>query len=161
AHVIFGPFVTDPSCLYDAATGRWFLVVLTLDSLPRLVDGLQDFTGTNHLDLAVSNTSDPLGAWTIYRLPVQDDGTAGTPDHRCSPGNKVDPNRTNPKACFGDYPHMGSDANGIYLTTNEYSFFGPEFHGAQIYALSKAQLVALSPSVTVTQFDTHALDTFG
>src|SRR5512146_2869510 len=27
-------FVTDPSCLYDAATQRWFVVVLTLESLP-------------------------------------------------------------------------------------------------------------------------------
>src|SRR3954452_21400616 len=27
----FGPFVTDPSCLFDAATQRWFLTVLTLD----------------------------------------------------------------------------------------------------------------------------------
>lgn len=160
-NVLLGPFVTDPSCLFDAATGHWFMVVLTLDSVPTLVDGRQDFTGTNHLDLAVSNTSDPLGAWTIYRIPVQDDGTQGTPDHHCSPGDTADPHRTNPNACFGDYPHMGSDANGIYLTTNEYSFFGPEFHGAQVYALSKAQLAALSATVTVTQFDTHGLDTFG
>jgi len=28
----FGPFVTDPSCLYDATTGHWFLDVLTIDS---------------------------------------------------------------------------------------------------------------------------------
>src|SRR5918911_1739864 len=27
-----GPFVTDPSCLYDAATQRWFVVVLTLNT---------------------------------------------------------------------------------------------------------------------------------
>src|SRR6266496_1177031 len=31
-HNRFGQFVTDPSCLYDAATGRFFLVVLTLDT---------------------------------------------------------------------------------------------------------------------------------
>ena len=29
-----GPSVTDPSCLYDAATQRFFLVVLTLESVP-------------------------------------------------------------------------------------------------------------------------------
>ena len=68
---------------------------------------------------------------------------------------------TNPTACFADYPHIGSDANGIYLTTNEYSFFGPEFHGAQVYALSKTQLAARPATITVTQFDTHLLDTFG
>src|SRR5439155_1336046 len=38
--------------------------------------------------------------------------------------------------------------------------FGPEFHGAQVYALSKTQLVAGGP-VNMTQFDTHGLDTFG
>ena len=27
-----GPFVTDPSCLYDAATQRFFVVVLTLET---------------------------------------------------------------------------------------------------------------------------------
>jgi hypothetical protein len=159
-----GPFVTDPSCIYDAATGHWFLDVLTLDSFPqRDAQGFQHYTGTNHLDLAVSNTSDPTGDWTVYRIPVQDDGTAGTPDHHCSPSTTTQtaPLPTNPNACFGDYPHIGTDANGVYLTTNEYSFFGPEFHGAQVYALSKAQLAALAPTVTVTQFDTHGLDTFG
>ena len=159
----FGPFVTDPSCLYDAATGRWFMDVLTLDTFPKVGDdGQEHFTGTNHLDLAVSNTSDPAGTWTIYRIAVQDDGTAGTPNHGCSAGTSTSkPLPTNPTACFGDYPHIGSDANGVYLTTNEYSFFGVEFHGAQIYAFSKAQLVSGSASVAVTQFDTHGLDTFG
>jgi hypothetical protein len=159
----FGPFVTDPSCLYDAATGHWFVDVLTLDSYPQVgEDGLQHYTGKNHLDLAVSNTSDPLGAWTIYRIPVQDDGTDGTPNHHCSAGDETAaPLPTNPTACFGDYPHIGSDANGIYLTTNEYSFFGNEFHGAQVYALSKAQLASLASSITLTQFDTHGADTFG
>ena len=26
----------------------------------------------------------------------------------------------NPGPCLGDYPHIGADANGIYLTTNAY-----------------------------------------
>jgi hypothetical protein len=154
----FGPFVTDPSCLYDAATGRWFLDVLTLDTFP--AGG--SFTGTNHLDLAVSNTSDPTGTWTVYQIPVQDDGTSGTPNHGCSAGApSAPPVPTNPNACFGDYPHIGSDANGVYLTTNEYSFFGPEFHGAQVYAISKTQIASLPASLSVTQFDTHGLDSFG
>src|SRR6266498_2541001 len=42
-----GPFVTDPSCLYDAATHRWFVVVLTLETTPGGA-----FTTVNHLDLA-------------------------------------------------------------------------------------------------------------
>jgi hypothetical protein len=161
--ITFGPFVTDPSCLFDAQTGHWFLDALTLDTFPHPgTDGRQHFTGTNHLDLAVSNTSDPAGTWTIYRIPVQDDGTGGTPNHHCSAGTETAaPLPTNPTACLGDYPHIGSDNNGIYLTTNEYSFFGPEFHGAQVYAFSKAQLASRPATVAVTQFDTHGLDTFG
>src|SRR5215469_68491 len=161
--ITFGPFVTDPSCLFDAQTGHWFLDVLTLDTFPHPgADGLQHFTGTNHIDLAVSDTSDPTGTWTIYRIPVQDDGTQGTPNHHCSGGKETSlPLPTNPTACFGDYPHIGSDANGIYVTTNEYSLFGTEFHGAQIYAFSKAQLAATPTAISVTQFDTHGLDTFG
>ncbi|MDQ1422518.1 MAG: hypothetical protein QOD72_16, partial [Acidimicrobiaceae bacterium] len=161
--VTFGPFVTDPSCLFDAQTGHWFLDTLTLDTFPKPgSDGLQHFTGTNHLDLAVSDTSDPTGTWTVYRVPVQDDGTQGTPDHHCSANtDTATPLPTNPNACLGDYPHIGSDANGIYLTTNEYSFFGVEFHGAQVYALSKTQLAARPATVNVTQFDSHGLDTFG
>jgi hypothetical protein len=161
---VFGPFATDPSCYYDKDTNRWFADMLTIDVFAQddpahNISG-GDFIGTNHLDIAVSNTSSPLGSWTIYRVPVQDDGTAGTPNHGCTGiapyGQRTTP--TNPNACLGDYPHIGADANGIYITTNEYSFFGNDFHGAQIYAFSKTALASLAPTVTVTQIDTHGAD---
>jgi hypothetical protein len=142
-----GPFVTDPSCLYDSDTNRWFHVVLTLE-----VNAAGDFTGVNHLDLAVSNSGDPTGTWTIYRLPVQDDGSAGTPDHGCSGANGVGHG-----PCIGDYPHIGADRNGFYITTNEYSFFGPEFKAAQVYAFDKRALAAGTPDVAVTQIDTTGM----
>ena len=145
-----GPFATDPSCLFDTATHRWFHVMLTLDSLPN-----GEFIGTNHLDLAVSKTADPSGGWNIYTVPVQDDGTGGTPNHGCS-GTWYDGTANN--ACLGDYPHIGADANGFYITTNEYSFFGNDFHGAQLYAFSKQALAAGNPTVSVTQIDTHGMD---
>lgn len=149
---VFGPELTDPSCYFDVATQRWFHVVLTLD----VFSDNGRFKGTNHLDLAVSGTADPLGEWTIYRVPVQDDGTQKTPNHHCSTGDyPVKP--TNPHACFGDYPHIGADANGFYITTNEYSFFGPEFKAAQIYAFSKRALAANKKHVAMRQFDTTAL----
>jgi hypothetical protein len=152
-----GPFVTDPSCLFDQATGHFINLVLTLEVVPT-GSNRGRFLGPNHLDIAVSNTSDPTGTWTIYRLPVQDDGTQGTPDHHCFPSPNPSPAfRTNPRACLGDYPHIGADANGIYLETNEYDFFGNGFHGSQIYAISKAQLTSLPTSITVTQFDTATL----
>jgi len=142
----FGPEITDPSCIFDGATQRWFHVVLTLD---RAIPTSQALNGNNHLDVAVSVTADPTGAWNVYSLPVQDDGSQGTPDHHCTLGK-------NPAhgPCLGDYPHIGADANGFYITTNEFNLVSPGFRGAQIYAFSKRQLAAGVPFVNVVQFDT-------
>ncbi len=131
-------FVTDPSCLYDAATQRFFVVVLTLETHPNGA-----FTTVNHLDLAVSKTSNPAGQWNIYRIDVTNDGT--------NTGGQ------NPGPYLGDYPHMGADANGIYLTTNAYPWCCNGFGGAQIYALSKAQLAAGAANVTMVHIDTSGM----
>jgi len=137
-----GEFVTDPSCIYDAATQRFFMVVLTINpQVPGPCQGV--FSCVNHLDLAVSQTSNPTGSWNIYRLDVTNDGTnAGG---------------SNPGPYLGDYPHVGADANGIYLTTNSYPWHGNGFAGAQIYALSKAQLAAGAASVTMQHINTFGL----
>ena len=139
---VFGPSLTDPSCYYDPSVRRFFQLILTLEADP--ASGVE--TGVNHLDLAVSSTDDPRDSWTIYRIPVQDDGTQGTPVHADCP-------------CFGDYPHIGADAHGVYLTTNEVPFAGG-FDGAQIYALSKKDLVGGAVNVTLVQIDTsdHLLE---
>jgi hypothetical protein len=134
-----GQFVTDPSCLFDAQTQRWFVVALTLDSQAGgPCQGV--FSCVNHLDLAVSQTSDPTGGWNIYRIDVTNDGT--------------NTGGVNPGPYLGDYPHIGADANGIYLTTNSYPWHANGFSGAQIYALSKAQLAAGATSVTMQHIDT-------
>ena len=112
--------------------------MLTLDR----VGVTSALAGTNHLDIAVSQTADPTGAWNIYSLPVQNNGTQGTPDHGCSGS-----------FCLGDYPHIGADANAIFLTTNEFSLFGPGFNGAQIYAISKHALASGAASANVVQFN--------
>lgn len=135
----FGPEITDPSCLYDRSSKRWFQLVLTLDH----VGTTSALSGKNHLDLAVSNSPDPLGTWTIYHIPAQNDGTDGTPNHQCPGG-----------PCLGDYPHIGADKNGIYITTNEFALFAPGFTGAQIYALSKEELAEASSSINVVEYNT-------
>jgi hypothetical protein len=135
---VFGPEITDPTCLFDPTTHRFFLVVLTLEATP---DG--DLTGDNHLDIAVA--ADPTKTWNIYRLDVTDDGSNGTPVHPNCP-------------CIGDYPHIGVDSAGFYITTNEYSFFGTEYNSAQIYAFSKRALARGDADVLVTQIDTTAAD---
>ena len=128
---VFGRFTTDPSCYYDPSSRRWFLTMLSLGQDPTT----GDFTGDNSLELAVSRSKDPLGTWNLYSLPAQNDGTSGTPDHGCDGG-----------FCLGDYPQIGADANGFYITTNEYAFFGDGYNGVQLYAFSKADLASGSPS---------------
>ncbi|MFN8559147.1 MAG: hypothetical protein U0531_18020 [Dehalococcoidia bacterium] len=134
----FGPFLTDPTCYYDPDTQRWFHLILTLETNP--VSG--GFTGRNFLDLAVSATNSPLGTWNIYRIPAHNNGADGTPNHACSLG-----------FCLGDFPHIGADRYGFYITTNEYSFFGPEFTTAQMYAISKRALATGAAGVNVFLFD--------
>ena len=147
-----GPFLTDPICHFDSATQRFIHVVLTLDSTPGGA-----FTGRNHLDVAVSNTADPRGTWTIYRIPTHNDGTEGTPDHGCSPAPGTPPaSRTHPRACLADFPHIGVDRNGVYITTNEFNLFAAGFKHADIYAISKAQLVSTPLTLNVTVIDTEA-----
>ena len=137
-----GPSITDPVCIYDQAIGRFVHVVLTLDH----VGTTASLSGTNHLDIAVSDSGDPTGSWTIFKLPVQNDGTEGTPNHHCffiHNGVPVfDP-------CLGDYPHIGADANGIYLTTNEFTFFGSGFFGAQVYGIGNHVLTGGSGSAVL------------
>jgi hypothetical protein len=134
-----GPAPTDPTCLYDAATQRFFLVILTLETVP----STGSFTTVNHLDIAVSAGSDPTGLWNIYRINVTKDGT--------------NTGGVNPAPYLGDYPHIGADAYGFYITTNAYPWHANGFSGAQIYAFSKAQLAAGAASVTVVHIDTSGL----
>jgi len=141
----FGPFMFDTSCLYDPSTDRWFVTSANLDQDPTT----GAFTGTNQVWLAVSESSDPLGSWKIWSIDTTNNGANGTPDHGCLAG-----------ACFGDYPQIGMDANGFYITTNEFEFFGDGFNGAQLYALSKDDLVAGVTSPTMQLFENVPTTTY-
>lgn len=155
-----GQSITDPVCLFDTDTKQFYLVVLTLEVKPTAPRAGTD-TGKNHLDIAVTVNGDPSGAWRIYRLPVQNDGTDGTPNHGC-PGlpTPLPPALsfiTSPHACLADYPHIGADAYGIYISTNEFPLFVSGFHSANIYAMSKRALARGDSSINVTLLDTLGL----
>ncbi len=111
-------FSSDPSCFYDQDTKRFFADMLMIEYDP----ASNDFTGRNWLDIAVSDTSDPAGSWQVYQLDVTADGNA-------TDGLNI-----------GDYPQLGVDREGVYLTTNSYPFFEDGFGGAQLYAMSKRGL---------------------
>ena len=129
----------DPVCYYDPENQRFMVAITTLH-----VDEVGNYNGRNTIDLAVSNTGDPTLDWTVYYVPAQNDGTEGTPDHGCTLDGST------PGPCFQDYPHIGADKYGVYITTNEYDLFGPSYSGAQIFAFSKNEVVAHPASINVT-----------
>ncbi len=120
--VDFSLNVSDPRCVYDGASNRWFVTMIEYDN----------FFSDNHLKLAVSQTGDPTGAFNLYDINVTNDGSdflAGD----CP--------------CLGDQPLIGADANGFYISTNSYGL--QSFEGPQVYALSKAALAAGAPATGV------------
>ena len=141
----YGPFMFDTSCLYDSSAQRWFATSANLDQDPET----GDFTGANQVWIAVSKTSNPLGAWRIWSIDTTNNGKNGSPNHHCPQD-----------ACFGDYPQIGMDAHGFYITTNEFEFFGDGFNGAQVYALSKQDLVAGTSKPTMQMFQNVQTKTY-
>jgi hypothetical protein len=141
-------FVSDPRCVYDAASGRFFALTLEADE----ASGVTQIPFLRaHTYFAVSKTGDPTGDWWIYNVDITDDGLMGTPLHTSCP-------------CIDDQPLMGLDAHGLYLSANEFSdaeiipvapptgtggvintVFStlPDFRNgqAQVYALSRAMLI--------------------
>ena len=144
--LVFGNSTADPRCYFDSSTNRWFLTVLEIDLDPSTAASLSP----SRILLAVSQTGTPAGMWNMYELFTSDDGSNGTPIHSGCP-------------CFGDQPLIGADANGFYISTNEFSTsllngLGGVFNGAQIYAMSKTALAsAILP--TVVMFNTGAIPT--
>jgi hypothetical protein len=110
-------FTSDPRCHYDAATNTWFAVILFISA---------DNT-TSRIDLAVNTSGDPTKLWTVYRIDTTDAGGKTGPKHPGCP-------------CLGDQPLLGIDKFNVYISTNEFSILGPQFNGAQIYAIAKSDL---------------------
>lgn len=134
----FSSITFDISCYYDPDTQRWFHVAVTTDLDPQT----GAYAGPNRLDIAVSQGPNPLGMWNYWAIPTQNDGSEGTPNHHCA------------GVCFADYPHIGADRNGFYITTNEFGIPTFKFKGANLYAISKHQLAAGKEHPTIVQFET-------
>lgn len=131
----FGPNLFDVSCIYDSTDNMWIATSAKID----VEDTTGEYTerGSNSVLLAV-NVGDvtDLDDWDIYEIDTTNDGRYGTPDHACDLG-----------PCFGDYPQLGVNEDGIFITTNEFSFNGSGFYGAQLYAIDKGDLMGgLNPN---------------
>lgn len=122
-------FTSDPRCYYDKATNTWFAIILFINSSSTRA----------RTDIAVNTSGDPTKPWTVYHLDATDDGTNGTPSHPGCP-------------CLGDQPLIGIDSDNLYISTNEFSILGPQANSAQVYALSKSELVGLSQQVHFVHF---------
>jgi len=124
---VYGQFLSDPRCYFDQATQRWFVTELEIDTVPA--------TGAlathSSVLVAASASADPTGAYYVYSFDTTD-GNGGNPQHPNCP-------------CFGDQPLIGADANGFYVSTNEFPIAGAGFNGSQVYAMSKARLESGSP----------------
>jgi hypothetical protein len=136
---VYGQFTSDPKCYWDPDTGHWFLTLLEID----VNSATGGFLPHAHQLLAVSETTNPAGDWWIYSWDTTDDGSNGVTHSGCP--------------CFGDQPLLGADANGIYISTNEYPIFAAGFNGANIYAISKSALVGGDMSTQAFLFNEPTL----
>ena len=118
---VFGEFLSDPRCLFDSQTGRFFLTVLEIDRNP----ATGAFAAGSSLLIAVTQTGDPTGRWNLFRINTSAHGV-GCP-------------------CFGDQPLIGTDAYGFFISTNAFPTFTSGYSGVQIYAVSKLALAAGNP----------------
>ncbi len=85
-----------------------------------------NWSSPSRIFLAVSTTNDPTGTWFKTSFIAQEGGDAD---------------------CWVDYPTLGVDANGIYVSANMVGC------SSTIFAIDKAPLIAPSPSLgTVTAF---------
>ena len=95
----------DPIVLYDPYEQRWIVLDFAWD--PSETDG-------SYFSIAVSQTSDPTGAWWQYALRAD-------------------------ITLLNDYPKAGIWHDGIYVTANMFSFSG-EFQGVRVWSLKKPDI---------------------
>jgi hypothetical protein len=139
-----GYLLSDPRCLYDPTSGHWFISFLYLG-------GAGVFSNSGPFPLGphtygaefvlASTTTSPLGSYNVYVLNVTNTRQPGHPN--CP--------------CFGDQPVLGSDANSIIISTNEFAIFCNCFDGAQVYLWDKLGLANGFNFLNVVAFDTGLL----
>ena len=130
--IVRGPFTSDPKCLYDSDTKRFFVTILKETVSPTTGAAL----GPTEVLIAVSKTSNPLDGFKVFSINTTNDGTNGTPSNPGCP-------------CLPDQPLIGMDKNGLYISTNEFPLFVGGFNGAQIYGVSKQKLAAVADGSSI------------
>jgi hypothetical protein len=115
---IDGVFPTDMRVFFDPDIQRWFVIQRSQDN---------DIFGVpldkSHLYVAVSASPDPAGVYNIYVMDTTNSGNPGCP-------------------CVPDFPQIGADQYGFYISANEYNTSSLQFVDAEILAISKTALAA-------------------
>jgi hypothetical protein len=113
------PGLTDPRVIFDKSSQHWFAAELTylFDANGNLIP--------NDVLVAASKTSDPTKGWRGYRIAGTDPGT--------NPGDAG--------FFFVDYPTLGVNALGVYITTNNFdSDFN--FVSVSMFAVNRSDLIS-------------------
>jgi hypothetical protein len=112
----------DPVVNYDPLADRWIMSQFNL----------RVTANSTHQHVAVSQTSDPTGAYFGYDFLL----TVNRP---------------------GDYPHMGVWPDGYYFSTNDFSLpvFSNPFQGAGLYALERNKMLVGDPTAKIIGFNTN------
>lgn len=109
-----GSRLFDPKMIYDHYSDRYVVVAAALRESPN----------GSWIMLGVTQTSDPAGAYWVWALDATKNGSAAS---------------TN----WADFPMLGFDTQGIYITTNQFAFAGDgSFQYAKLRILKKAELYA-------------------
>src|SRR5262249_54613080 len=120
--------VTDPKVVYDRLSQRWILSQINFDpSDPSMTN--------NRIMIAVSDGPAISSQSSFTFFSFQQNG----------------PTPQGANALFADYPQMGVDANAVYIGTNDFRANG-SFAGTSAFVINKADLLAASPTLTVTPF---------
>ena len=109
--------ISDPRVYWDPQTKHWFIAGFTFAS------AVNPMLPPSEQFLAVSRTSNALGSYTIFTIPMG--------QGFINPGDCP---------CEGDFDMIGADNSGFYLDVNE--FGQRSFHGTDLFAVSKRLLIA-------------------
>lgn len=125
---ISGPYPTDMRVFFDNDTQRWFVLQRAQDE-----DEYGDNLATSHIYLAVSQTADPTGTYNIYIADTTDLANVNCP-------------------CVDDYPQIGADKYGFYISSNELNSDSESFVDVALVGLSKSALAAGVTNPTAVRF---------
>ncbi len=114
----------DPVVLYDQTTDRWLLSQFT-------TRGLDSQAEANYNCVAISQTSDPTGAYYRYAFRTQPDLIDGG-------------------FFFPDYPKYSVWSNSYVMTTRDFGWV--DRYGISAYALEKNKMVNGEPNARAVQF---------